>query len=70
MRRRNRVSQPWKTVVYHRFPKLGIVSDNDRHFILAMRVGRGPRPDVDEFAPLIGEAQQAMRLARLTADAG
>jgi len=70
VKQRNRVSQPWKTVVYHRYPKLGVVSDNDRHFILAMRVGRGPRPDVDEFAPLVDEAQRAMRLTRMVADAG
>jgi hypothetical protein len=70
VKRRVRASQPWKTVVYHRYPKLGLVSDNDRHFILAMRVGRGPRPDVDEFAPLLEDARQAMRLARMTADAG
>jgi Transposase DDE domain len=70
VRRRKRVSEPWKKVVYHRYPKLGVVSDNDRHFILAMRAGRGPRPDVDEFATLVGEAQRAMRLVRMTADAG
>jgi hypothetical protein len=70
VRRRVRTSQPWKTVSYHHYPKLGVVSDNDRHFILAMRVGRGPRPDVDEFAPLLTEAQRAIRLARMTADAG
>jgi hypothetical protein len=70
VKRRNRAGQPWKTVVYHRYPKLGIVADIDRHFILAMRVGRGPRPDVDEFAPLVSEARRLMRLARMTADAG
>lgn len=70
VKRRNRASQPWKTVVYHRYPKLAVVSDNDRHFILAMGTGRGPRPDVDEFAGLLRAAQRAIRLARMTADAG
>jgi hypothetical protein len=56
VRRRARVAEPWKTVVYHRFPKLGVVCDSDNHFILACRVGRGPRPDVDEFRPLLDEA--------------
>jgi hypothetical protein len=70
VRRRVRASGPWKTMVYHRYPKLGVVADNDRHFVLAMRVGRGPRPDIDEFAPLLSDAQRAIRLACMTADAG
>jgi hypothetical protein len=70
VKRRKRANQPWKTVVYHRYPKLGVVSDNDRHFIVAMRVGSGPRPDVDEFAPLARDARRMTRLARMTADAG
>lgn len=70
VRRRNRVTGPWKTVVYHHYPKLGLVSDTSCHFILAMRVGRGPRPDVDEFRPLVKDALRAMRLLRMVADAG
>jgi hypothetical protein len=70
VRRRKSVGSPYKTVVYHRYPKLGVVSDNDGHFILAMRAGRGPRPDVDELAPLLEEADRVVRLARLVADAG
>ena len=70
VRRKNRGKESGKTVVYHRFPKLGVVSDNDRHFILAMRVGRGPRPDVNEFASLVSDARRNLRLACLVADAG
>jgi hypothetical protein len=70
VRRRVRVAQPWKSVVYHHFAKLGIVCDGDDHFILACRVGRGPRPDVDEFRPLVAEALRHVRLAQLAADAG
>lgn len=70
VRRRNRVTGPWKTVVYHHYPKLGLVSDTSCHFILAMRVGRGPRPDVDEFRPLVKDALRAMSLLRMVADAG
>jgi Transposase DDE domain len=70
VRRRNHVTGPWKTVVYHRYPKLGLVCDIRCHFILAARAGRGPRPDVDEFQPLVGEALRWMRLARINADAG
>ena len=51
-----RIGDPWKTVVYHHFAKLGVVCDTRQHFILAYRVGRGPRPDVDEFRPLLAAA--------------
>jgi len=70
VRRRQRVAEPWKKVVYHRYPKLGLVCDTSRHFILAMRTGRGPRPDVDEFQPLVQSALRSMRLLCMTADAG
>jgi hypothetical protein len=70
VRRRVRTSEPWKSVVYHHFAKLGVVCDSDDHFILACRAGRGPRPDVDEFRPLVAEALRNVRLAQLAADAG
>ncbi len=35
VRRRVRVTSPWKTVVYHRYPKLGLVCDIRTHFLLA-----------------------------------
>jgi hypothetical protein len=70
VRRRTRVAEPWKTVVYHHFPKLGIVCDTDDHFLLAFHAGRGPRPDVDEFRPLLGQALQVARISQIAADAG
>jgi hypothetical protein len=70
VRRRHRASEPWKTVVYHRFPKLGVVCDTRCHFILAIRVGRGPRPDVEELVPLLSDALRSMLLECLVADAG
>jgi hypothetical protein len=70
VRRRNRQNSPWKTVVYHRFPKLGLVCDTSCHFILSLHAGRGPRPDVDEFRPLLADALRRLRLARMVADAG
>lgn len=70
VRRRRYVGGPWESVIYHRFPKLGVVCDADDHFILACRAGRGPRPDVDEFRPLLTEALRVVRLCQLTADAG
>jgi hypothetical protein len=70
VRRRNRKNSPWKTVVYHRYPKLGLVCDTGCHFILALHAGRGPRPDVDEFRPLVDNARRRLHLARMVADAG
>jgi Transposase DDE domain len=70
VRRRHRVTLPWKTMVYHRYPKLGLVCDTSCHFILSIRVGRGPRPDVDELVPLLTGAVRSMLLECLAADAG
>ena len=70
VKRRHRVSGPWKTVVYHRYPKLGLVCDTSCHFILSIRVGRGPRPDVDELVPLLSAALRSMLIECLSADAG
>ena len=70
VRRRKRVGDPWKTVVYHHYPKLGLVCDTDDHFIFAAEAGRGPRPDVDEFRPRVAEALRIVRFSQLAADAG
>jgi hypothetical protein len=70
VRRRSRVENPWKTVVYHHYPKLGVVASTDDHFVFALDARRGPRPDVDEFRPLVAEACRVVRLSQLAADAG
>ena len=70
VKRRSRKENPWETVVYHRYPKLGIVSDVASHFILAFQAGSGPRPDVDEFKELIRQASRRVKLRRILADAG
>jgi hypothetical protein len=70
VKRRQRVTLPWKSVVYHRYPKLGVVCDTSCHFILAFGVGRGPRPDVDELVSLVSGALRSMLLKCLSADAG
>jgi hypothetical protein len=70
VRRRSRVENPWKTVVYHHYPKLGVVCGTDDHFIFAIQTGRGPRPDIDEFRPLLAEALRIVKLSQLAADAG
>lgn len=70
VRRRERVGMPWKTIVYHHFPKLGVVCDVETHFILAAREDRGPKPDVADFCPLITAALERVRLDCIVADAG
>jgi Transposase DDE domain len=70
VRRRRYVGGPWKTVIYHRFPKLGVVCDVETHFILAAQEGRGPRPDVADFRPLLAAALARVRMGRIAADAG
>lgn len=70
VKRRSRKGNPWKTVVYHRYPKLGVVSNVKNHFILAFKVGSGPCPDVAEFRELITKASNRVKLDRIVADAG
>ena len=68
--RRRYVGGPWKTVVYHRYPKLSLVCDADSHFIIACQTARGPKVDITEFQPLVIEALTRVRLSQLAADAG
>jgi Transposase DDE domain len=70
VRRRERVGMPWKTIVYHHFPKLGVVCDVAAHFILAAREDRGPKPDVADFQPLVAAALARVGIDRIVADAG
>ena len=70
VRRRQKVGEPWKKVVYHRFPKLGVVCDVTNHFIFAYDARRGPKPDVDEFKSLVGQALTRIRITTILADAG
>jgi hypothetical protein len=48
--------KPRQNTRYKRFAKLGVVIDCDSHLILAAEAGRGPRPDVDRFVPLLEQA--------------
>ena len=70
VRRRAKVDGPWKTMVYHRFPKLAVICDVQSHFILAFGTRRGPKPDVAEFRPLLDDALSRVRLTSIVADAG
>lgn len=53
-----------------RFPKATLLVDTSSHLILAALLGRGPRPDVDELAPLLAELVPGPWLAHLLVDAG
>lgn len=70
VRRRASMAGPWKTMVYHRFPKLGVICDVASHFILAFDTRRGPKPDVAEFKQLLDDALTRVRLTTIVADAG
>jgi hypothetical protein len=70
VRRRVSVAGPWKTLVYHRYPKLGVICDVTSHFILAFATRRGPKPDVAEFKQLLDDALTRVRLTTILADAG
>ena len=61
------LGKPWFIII---IPKLGVVCDVETHFILASQAGRGPKPDVAEFQPLLAEALARVRLGRIAADAG
>ncbi|MCP4890494.1 MAG: hypothetical protein GY904_28335, partial [Planctomycetaceae bacterium] len=70
VKRRQRKDSPWKTMLYHRYPKLGVVSDVANHFILAFQSGRGPKPDVNEIEALLSQAASRVRRQCVIADAG
>src|SRR5262249_15531904 len=53
VRRRNGAAKRWQTVAYSRFAKLEAAVDCRSHVLVAVLAGRGPRPDVDRFVPLL-----------------
>lgn len=57
-------------VICHRYPKLAVVSDVDDHFIFVYEARRGPKPDVDEFKPIMKQALTSIRTTTILADAG
>lgn len=70
VRRRAATGSPWKSMVYHRFPKLALLCKTDSHFVLGYRSGRGPLPDVVDFQPLLSDVLERVRLTSIVADAG
>lgn len=70
VRRRKKVGEAWKKVLYHRYPKLSVVCDIEHHFIFACETRRGPKPDVDEFKSHLEQTLSRIRVTTMLADAG
>jgi hypothetical protein len=69
--RRRQAGKPGKKkVLYSRFAKLEASFDCRSHLLLAAGVGRGPRPDVDRFVPLLDRTLEVSRPTTVLADAG
>lgn len=60
----------YQTTSYTRFPKLTMLIDCETHAALALLTGRGPRPDINELAPLLKRLPRGVTPLRLLADAG
>ncbi len=57
-------------VSYRRYPKLSVLIDTATHFILSTHRGIGPRPDVDELAPLLDDLPEFIQPRHGLFDAG
>jgi hypothetical protein len=70
IRRRQAGKPEKKRVLYSRYAKLEASFDCQTHLILAAIVGRGPRPDIDRFVPLLDATMESARPKNMLADAG
>jgi hypothetical protein len=70
VRRRHGSTKRWQTVAYSRFAKLEAAIDCRTHLLVGVLVGRGPRPDVDRFVPLLEATLANVQPDRVLADAG
>jgi hypothetical protein len=70
VRRRHAGQSKAKRVYYSHFAKLEASFDCKSHLILAARMSRGPRPDVDCFKPLLDATLETARPKSMLADAG
>jgi len=70
VRRRHAGKPGLHRVTYSRFAKFEASFDCRSHLLLAVLVGRGPRPDVDRFVPLLKTTLQVARPQSVLADAG
>jgi len=69
-RGKSRGNPLYQTAVYTRYPKLSLLIDCATHAILAVLTSRGPRPDIQELAPLLADLPRGIRLGKLALDAG
>lgn len=70
VRRRQAGQSKAKRVYYSHFAKLEASFECHSHLILGALVGRGPRPDVDRFKPLLDATLETSRPKSMLADAG
>jgi hypothetical protein len=70
VRRRHREKAGLEHITYTRFAKFEASFDCRSHLLVAVLVGRGPRPDVDRFVPLLDATLAVVRPTRVLADAG
>ena len=70
IRRRNGAAKQWQTVAYTRYAKLEAAFDCDSHLLIGVLAGRGPRPDVDRFVPLLNTTLGNVPIDVALADAG
>jgi len=70
VRRRASGTRRWQTVAYSRYAKLEAAFECRSHLMVAALVGRGPRPDVDRFVPLVNAVLSVVRVDSVLGDAG
>jgi IS5 family transposase len=60
----------YQTAVYTRYPKLSLLIDCASHVILSVLTSRGPKPDINELAPLLQRLPRGVSLGKIALDAG
>jgi IS5 family transposase len=60
----------YQTAVYTRYPKLSLLIDCASHVILSVLTSRGPKPDINELAPLLERLPRGVSLGKIALDAG
>jgi Transposase DDE domain len=70
VRRRHGTTKRWQTVAYSRYAKLEAAFDCQSHLMVAALVGRGPRPDINRFVPLLDAVLSQVDVDSVLGDAG
>jgi hypothetical protein len=60
----------YQTAVYTRYPKLSLLIDCASHVILSVLTSRGPKPDINELAPLLQRLPREVSVGKIALDAG